>query len=561
MKIAKKASWARNKLPLLLIVLGLDACAQQDERMGAARHELAVAGSCIDPTDGIYGAIPDDSTDDRTAFQAAIDDAIAQGKQLCIPPGTFDIGFRARASGGSLDLANADHLTIAGSGHQTTIRFFGAGGGSSDDWFLFFVRNGAENVTLRDFRIDGNEGGISDVGEQTHAIHLGSCTASGTVSRVNIHNLDIFDVRGDAVRLCGAVNGGEVTDVDISHNRFLNNRRTGIAVQRATHRVTISNNFFQSTQDQDIDFEPSGAGGPSSFIITSNIIIRDEACLAVALSGQGLDEGSTMERSIFSHNVILNGGLMTYNLTRSIISNNFILGAPGTCEPVMFLRKLSEDLILSGNVAIRPSGASAQPVLQIIHHNSGLPRRITVQGDIYVQNTNAVIASVESASDVNIENTRFDFRGTSVDTHAGVNYRATVGSAVGLTVSSCEFNGDSNGGRLEAAVRVGKDHDVGQLAIVGNRGEGLKLGVQLLTSGSGSYLDYPVITANRWQTTSGDFNTLATPVIIGGNSGRPWLSADGAPSGACTNGSIYSRTGTGSGSVLHVCEGGAWVGK
>jgi hypothetical protein len=50
-----------------------------------------VTPGCIDPSSSQYGAIANDGRDDRAAFQAAIDDAIANTKDVCIPAGTFHL--------------------------------------------------------------------------------------------------------------------------------------------------------------------------------------------------------------------------------------------------------------------------------------------------------------------------------------------------------------------------------------------------------------------------------------------------------------------------------------
>ncbi|MGA7617028.1 MAG: hypothetical protein WBX15_17800 [Thermoanaerobaculia bacterium] len=45
------------------------------------------------------------------------------------------------------------------------------------------------------------------------------------------------------------------------------------------------------------------------------------------------------------------------------------------------------------------------------------------------------------------------------------------------------------------------------------------------------------------------------------SAGPSWTAGAGAPSGACTTGSFYSRTEGGAGSTWYVCEAGAWAAK
>jgi hypothetical protein len=533
------------------------------------------ADNCISPTDApplTPPAIPDDGVDDRAAFQWAIDTAelTAPGlpkKHVCIPAGTFDITWNAATSGKSLILSNKDNLTIAGSGHRSIVRFSGAGAGPNADWWLFYVHDGSENVTFRDFAIDGNESQLTMVGEQTHALEIGGCAASaGTVTRVTIQNMDFRNVRGDAVRLCGADGGGEVRDVDISHNRFINNHRSGVGLQRGTERVSITHNLFSSTQDQDIDGEPTSlSGGPKSYIISHNIIIRDEACLAIALSGKFNNNNSAMDRTIVSDNLIFNGQVFLYNVQKTTLANNVIVSpASSSCTAAtLTLEKGIEDVVLSNNLLVRPSGAAASRVLEVIHNGTGNPSKVTLNGGTFVQHTDSTIAQFQNTSNLLVTGTRLEFYASSTADKHGINVRATTADVSGITVSHSEFNGSAGGGSLKSAVALGKDNDVSQVTITGNHGEGLDLGVKVSTDGSGVYTDPPIIMGNSWITTNGDFSTgsAAQPIVVGGNGQRPWLMAGAAPSGSCTTGSLFTNANGGTSTTFYVCQGGSWVAK
>lgn len=69
-------------------------------------------------------------------------------------------------------------------------------------------------------------------------------------------------------------------------------------------------------------------------------------------------------------------------------------------------------------------------------------------------------------------------------------------------------------------------------------------------------------TSLRWRLVGYLSASLPFTTIAGINVGGPSItSGSGAPTGACTTGSLYMRTNGGTGSTLYVCESTAWVAK
>jgi len=113
---------------------------------------LALLASCISPA--ALGAVPDDHKDDTPAFQRAIDQAIAEHAEVCIPPGVWNL---ARPPGrvGSLELTGGP-IAIRGAGPGTVLRMTGPG--NHRTWAVLYAHD-AHDVVIRDLTIDVMIGG------------------------------------------------------------------------------------------------------------------------------------------------------------------------------------------------------------------------------------------------------------------------------------------------------------------------------------------------------------------------------------------------------------------
>lgn len=106
----------------------------------------------VDVTDPRFGAVGDGVTNDRAAFQAAIDFAIARRRTLVIPP-------PAKAYRIVLDTKNDrllinGRLTVRGAGRQNTLLSFGLDSPDpTKNYSAFYVQNGY-NVEFSGFRME-----------------------------------------------------------------------------------------------------------------------------------------------------------------------------------------------------------------------------------------------------------------------------------------------------------------------------------------------------------------------------------------------------------------------
>jgi hypothetical protein len=540
--------------------------------LATVEQGLATPNSCVDPV-ASHGATANDGTDDRAAFQAAINAAntASPKKQVCIPPGTFDINYQA---GGSLVLSNTDNLTIAGSGHQTVLKFRTGSGGGATEWPLFVVRDGSDAVMFRDFKIDGNTSltltprffGIALGG----TVSNGACTSSGAVTHVTIQNMDFTAARGYAIDICGNTSA-PVQDVDISHNRFITNN-AGILIEDKAERVVIAGNFFVGNPQTDITMLPSHTGAPVSPLgvtIRGNVFTRagqaTDACNAIDLAGKTAAT-DLAERVAVSNNLVVNGSIAVAKLGRSLVTDNVVVGAPQTActRGIAYLRDGFDDVTLAGNTLIRPSTTVAGPVLEVARGGGAIPARLTVRADNYLQQTQATIARIESTSDVLVSGTRFRNISSPAVTNFGLVVKSTDNAVAGVTIQGCEFDGQLATGYLAAAIQLADGaHTLTQAVITGNRADGINYGVNFADTGTTGLGGTPHIASNAWSPFTGEyaFSGSAFPITTGGNSTVAWQLLAAAPTGSCTGGSVATVSTGGTGTTFYVCEGTSWVAK
>ncbi len=130
---------------------------------GALRLPVARAGSTdlyamlqgddvVDVTNATFGAVGDGSTNDRAAFQAAIDEAIAEGKPLLVPqPSQF---YRIILDAEHERLLVDGDLTIIGAGRATTLIRFGLSSPDASKFYAgFYITNGS-NIQMTELRLE-----------------------------------------------------------------------------------------------------------------------------------------------------------------------------------------------------------------------------------------------------------------------------------------------------------------------------------------------------------------------------------------------------------------------
>ena len=168
-------------------------------------------------------------------------------------------------------------------------------------------------VDSHDVRFEGCnwDGGLREFpqDEQSHILDFRADREE--VYNIWVINNDFAWYEGDAVRLLGNANGPLLRDVYIDGNSMHDNLRSGVGIQRAVQRVSITNNKCWNCSDQCIDFEPSGANSaPVTDILISGNWFGPNASLALTIAGtkrQPDIEKRATRRIVISNNVMQGG--------------------------------------------------------------------------------------------------------------------------------------------------------------------------------------------------------------------------------------------------------------
>ena len=214
----RRPKWSPKKI----VVTALSLLAVGLLTTGLCLAGPAMAESTFNIRD--FGAKGDGVTDDAAAIQAAIN-ACTPGDTLLVPAGTYLIYSTVYPK---------SNMTILGTGASSVIRFQG---GTDYSWVIW--AKDCSNLTLRDFKVDGNAASatITGTGEQRHNVMLDNCSDCLVEGLTTTQSMGdgIFLWRGCVritVRNCTAIAG------------TTSNARVGINFQGASDSL-ITGNYVQ----------------------------------------------------------------------------------------------------------------------------------------------------------------------------------------------------------------------------------------------------------------------------------------------------------------------------
>ena len=470
----------RSILPLLLLA----GCVDQ-ESTSNTEQALGGATDCLVP-----GALPDDGLDDRVAIQQALTN---KGCAL-LSPGTYDVGVTVpRVFGGTTGLDRYDLLKLAGgrslrgSGPATTIRFYGDAGKSD---LRGVGMTGDENL-VSDMRLDTT--GLSNTGEQTHAIHMTGPALKQKVSGVWFQHPSLGpSAGGDCIKIVGydpavLADGTSGPDKRVSAviigNIFGACDRSGIAAHSGIREAVITSNLFLATGDQDIDLE--GGGG-----IIDNLVIDGNAMRRTLNSGISVAIGADMTRkAVFSNNSVHGGRISTYNVQYlSVIGNTF--ESPGNALQMI---KMSRLVTITGNTFVGTDPTITGTVITASHHNSGKPGNLVISGNTFeLVSTNGGVVSLISAASASFTGNSVVWTPTTpVDISVALQIYGITQPTEAILVSSNVIRGPySRTLGVTNSYEASNGGGIRSVTFVGNILRGPLLGVHCSQAGLGPYVSY-----------------------------------------------------------------------
>jgi hypothetical protein len=362
-----------------------------------------------------FGAVPwtDQASppDAREGIQAAIDRAIEEGG------GVIDLGentwFVTKAPPGAynhfacLSLHGAN-VHIRGRGPlQTKIVAFGDAGRQTMNILQFDP--GASNVIAEGFTIDTTGLFNTDLGEQTHAIVIGSgvSTPINGTDQMPVKDILVRDVRflhkgvagerwGDAIRVAGNTPATAAINIRLVNLDFSLVGRSAIAMQRNVKGLHIGGCYFDGDNigGTCIDGEATGGGWDEGLVVDSCQMVRR------APGGDNFAIAMTSQTNFaITNNVIIGRGIALVRGTDGIIANNSIDATDVPAQlGVVAIDNLTRDVIFSGNT-VRRRGL-AGPVVKVQPHSNVFPEGLVFSGNAITNETDGAAFFLISIRDV-----------------------------------------------------------------------------------------------------------------------------------------------------------------
>jgi hypothetical protein len=278
---------------------------------------------------------------DQSAIQQQIDDTAALGGGVVTLPEGTTILTRLPNSSGCLLLEN--DVVLQGHVNGSTLKM---ADDQPDFTRLILVEDDA-NVTIRDITLDGNKANQAGAGSHRAGIFALSC------SNLLIQNVTAHDFTGDGIQIYTDVQGLEVMDCT-----FQDTDRDGIALTGFGADIKIHDCTFNGVVAQSIDFEPNQTTWFYDRVEIHDCDVQREASdysLVIAQIRDGLFYDNTIKGTvqiIWSDNI-------------RFLDNSVKDGSHGA----IFLRRWSNNVLISGNELESPAISTWAPIRIIAHPN------------------------------------------------------------------------------------------------------------------------------------------------------------------------------------------------
>jgi len=295
-------------------------------------------------------------TDSRPGFQSLLENLQSldvESADIQFSPGVYDftrvLPPGPNAPPGAMSVRGLRNVTLRGGGPGVTvIRLMPDQDLHAPDTHVVEARD-CHRLTIRDLSVNGAYLTMRAVNEQMHGININQGCRD-----VVIDHVEVFQTAGDGIRLLGSATN-KVRRVWLQGCRLIQNKRTGVAFQRAVEMVWIRDCYIEMTPpstDACIDFEPSGSSAPTDVVIDSNIMAHGTPTTAVSISG--IDGTDPARRVRFTNNTVLGGGVGGVHAEDvSVVGNRIVAGEFG---PVIVLRGNFNGLRVADNTITAEAG-------------------------------------------------------------------------------------------------------------------------------------------------------------------------------------------------------------
>ena len=388
----------------------------------------------------------------------------------------------------AIGLRGLQNLTIRGSGIGATIlRLMPDQDLHGPDSHVIETRD-CRNLTLRDLSIHGAYLTMGNTNEQMHGINLNAGTQEMVIERVAV-----FQTAGDGIRLLGQ-EANKVRKVWIDDCRLVQNKRTGIAFQRASEFVWVRGCHIESREpstDASIDFEPSGTAAPTDVILDSNTIDHDTPAGAVSLAG--ISGPDPARRVKFTNNIVRGGSVFCVDVDHLSIQDNTITIPDNPNRPTsgipVHVQRGGHGVIITGNVLVSEHPAAAGMIVISEVNNRPVDRAMIAHNLCFTRAGFGIL--VQSCEDVAVDDNLLVATGQCTQSIA-VN-ATSVSDVSSISVRDNEI-ATENGGSWDTGIQIGGGKTVQHITVTGNAVGGADVGVRFQGN---NLLQTPICALNR----------------------------------------------------------------
>lgn len=235
-----------------------------------------------------FGADPTGAADSTAKIQAAVDAGKAQGKEVYIPQGTFQVRDHIVVDKVTLRGAGPWYSVLTGRDPSNRSKAVGVYGKYARD-------GGSSNVTLKDFAIIGDiQERVDD--DQVNAI-------GGALSNSTVDNIWMQHTK------CGAWMDGPMDNFTIKNSRILDQTADGVNFHYGVTNSTVTNTFVRNTGDDGLAMWAENIPNVKNKFTFNTVILPILANNIVTYGGKDI----TISDNVMSDTISNGGGLHIAN--------------------------------------------------------------------------------------------------------------------------------------------------------------------------------------------------------------------------------------------------------
>ncbi|MFD7715754.1 discoidin domain-containing protein [Streptomyces sp. NPDC059814] len=235
-----------------------------------------------------FGADPTGAADSTAKIQAAVDAGKAQGKEVYIPQGTFQVRDHIVVDKVTLRGAGPWYSVLTGRDPSNRSKAVGVYGKYARD-------GGSSNVTLKDFAIIGDiQERVDD--DQVNAI-------GGALSNSTVDNIWMQHTK------CGAWMDGPMDNLTIKNSRILDQTADGVNFHYGVTNSTVTNTFVRNSGDDGLAMWAENVPNVKNKFTFNTVVLPILANNIVTYGGKDI----TISDNVMSDTISNGGGLHIAN--------------------------------------------------------------------------------------------------------------------------------------------------------------------------------------------------------------------------------------------------------